>query len=101
MTEGVFGVWREPHLIDQLSPDQVIQSRIDSQRGEQVCGKPRPYHRRRIDGLLRCGVRRSMRAAIVACSVAGTLISLTSVLQMYCPRSPSRTPRSASSRTIS
>jgi hypothetical protein len=45
--------------------------------------------------------RRSMRAAIVACSVAGTLTALTSAADRYAPGSPRSTPRSASSRTIS
>ena len=44
---------------------------------------------------------RSMRAAMVACSVAGTLTSAISAVDMYAPRSPRSTPRSASSRTIS
>ena len=42
-----------------------------------------------------------MRAAMVACSVAGTLTSETSAVEMYAPDSPRSTPRSASSRTIS
>ena len=42
-----------------------------------------------------------MRAAMVACSVAGTLTSATSAVDMYAPGSPRSTPRSASSRTIS
>ncbi len=47
------------------------------------------------------GSSRSMRAAIVACRVAGTLTSATSAVEMYPPRLPLSTPRSASSRTIS
>ena len=47
------------------------------------------------------GSSRSMRAAMVACNVAGTLTSATSAVDMYAPRSPRSTPRSASSRTIS
>ena len=47
------------------------------------------------------GGSRSMRAAMVACNVAGTLTSATSAVDMYAPRSPRSTPRSASSRTIS
>ena len=42
-----------------------------------------------------------MRAAMVACSVAGTLTSATSAVDMYAPGCPRSTPRSASSRTIS
>ena len=42
-----------------------------------------------------------MRAAMVACSVAGTLTSAASAVDMYAPRCPCSTPRSASSRTIS
>ena len=42
-----------------------------------------------------------MRAAMVACNVAGTLTSATSAVEMYAPGSPRSTPRSASSRTIS
>ena len=45
--------------------------------------------------------RRSMRAAMVACSVAGTPTSATSAVDRYAPRSPRSTPRWASSRTIS
>ena len=47
------------------------------------------------------GSSRSMRAAMVACNVAGTLTSATSAVDMYAPGSPRSTPRSASSRTIS
>ena len=47
------------------------------------------------------GSSRSMRAAIVACNVAGTLTSATSADDTYAPGSPRSTPRSASSRTIS
>jgi hypothetical protein len=50
---------------------------------------------------LASGSRRSMRAAMVACSVAGTLTSATSAADMYAPVSPTNSPRSASSRTIS
>ena len=47
------------------------------------------------------GSSRSMRAAMVACNVAGTLTSATSADARYAPGSPRSTPRSASSRTIS
>jgi hypothetical protein len=47
------------------------------------------------------GSSRSMRAAMVACNVAGTLTSATSAAIMYAPGSPRSTPRSVSSRTIS
>ena len=42
-----------------------------------------------------------MRAAMVACSVAGTFTSAASAVEMYAPGCPRSTPRSASSRTIS
>ena len=45
--------------------------------------------------------RRSMRADMVACTVAGTVTSVESARHTYAPRSPSRTLRSARSRTIS
>src|SRR5271166_3810359 len=47
------------------------------------------------------GSRRSMRAAMVACKVTGTLTSPTSAADRYAPGAPRSTPRSASSRTIS
>ena len=47
------------------------------------------------------GSSRSMRAAMVACNVAGTLTSAASAVEMYAPDCPRSTPRSASSRTIS
>jgi hypothetical protein len=42
-----------------------------------------------------------MRAAMVACNVAGTFTAAASAVETYAPDCPGSTPRSARSRTIS
>ena len=68
---------------------------------EQVRLNREPITAAAFNVRLAVGSSRSMRAAMVACSVAGTLTSATSAVEMYAPRLPRSTPRSASSRTIS
>ena len=36
VAEGVLGAWGKPHLIDQLRTEQLVEHRIDPQRGEQL-----------------------------------------------------------------
>ncbi len=48
VVEGVLGTRGEPHLIDQLRADQLIEHRIDAQRSEQLRVKAGSDHRRRV-----------------------------------------------------
>ena len=52
MAEGVLGARGEPHLIDQLRPEQLVENRIDAQCGEQVGAEAGADHRRRVQRLL-------------------------------------------------
>ena len=47
MVEGVLGGRGEPHLIDQLDAEQLVEHRIDAQRGEQLGPEAGADHRRR------------------------------------------------------
>ena len=84
--------------------------RVGPPRPPSCCRRRRPTVRFRAQGP-RSGClgnarfasdgSRSMRAATVACSVAGTLTSAASAVDVCAPGSPRSTPRSASFRTIS
>ena len=52
MAEGVFGVWAEPHLIDQLNTEQLVDHLTDAERGQQLRIEAGPDHRCRIQCLL-------------------------------------------------
>ena len=102
IVEDELGFPGERDLVDELGCDQVGDRRFDTQCLEQVecrTASRRPLRRSAVRFAF--GSRRSMRAAIVACSVAGTLTSVTSAVDRYAPGFPCSTPRSASSRTIS
>ena len=47
MVEGVLGTCGEPHLIDQLRTEQLVDNRIDPQRGQQLRVEAGSDHRRR------------------------------------------------------
>ena len=81
MVERVFGARSEPDLVDELGGDQLVDNRIDLKAGQQITAEARPDDRRGGKGGLGAGPSRSMRAAMVACNVAGTLTSATSVRQ--------------------
>ncbi len=49
MVERVLGAWGEPHLIDQLRAQQLVELRIDTQRGEQVGPEVGADHRRCVE----------------------------------------------------
>ena len=57
MVEGVLGAWGEPHLIDQLGAQQLVEHRIDAQRGEQLGVEAGADHRRGVQRLLGWGVQ--------------------------------------------
>src|SRR6516164_9614595 len=95
VVEGVLGIGREADLIDQLGADQIPNDFSVSALNRE------PTTAAALRVFLASAPRRSIRAAMAACSVPGTLTSETSVRQVYSPRSPSSTRRSASSRTIS
>ena len=48
VAEGVLGARGEPHLIDQLRAEQLVEHRIDAQRGEQLGPEAGADHRRRV-----------------------------------------------------
>ena len=48
MSEGVLGARGEPHLIDQLRAEQLVEHRIDAQRDEQLGVEAGADHRRRV-----------------------------------------------------
>ena len=56
MPEGVLGAWGEPHLIDQLRAQQLVDHRIDHQRGQQLRAEAGADHRRRVQRPLGRGV---------------------------------------------
>ena len=55
--EGVLGARGEPHLIDQLRAEQLVEHRIDAQRGEQLRPEAGADHRRRVQRPLGRGVQ--------------------------------------------
>jgi hypothetical protein len=57
VAEGVLGAWGEPHLIDQLDTKQLVEHRIDAERGEQLGPEASADHRRRVHRLLGRGVQ--------------------------------------------
>ncbi len=57
MAEGVLGARGEPHLIDQLRAQRLVEHRIDAQRGEQFGPEAGADHRRRVQRPLGCGVQ--------------------------------------------
>ena len=81
MVKHILGLSGEPDLIDELSRQQVINDRFNPQRVQQVQAESRadaPPPRSSVR--LAFGSSRSMRAAMVACNVAGTLTSPTSAV---------------------
>jgi hypothetical protein len=95
MPECVFGTRREPERVDQFDLYQLVEVRFDAERDQQIGLNRDPMTAPALNVAER--LRRSMRAAMVACSVAGT----PSAREIYVPDFPFSTPRSASSRTIS
>ena len=57
VVEGVLGARGEPHLIDQLRAEQLVEHRIDAQRGEQLRPEAGADHRRRVQRPLGRGVQ--------------------------------------------
>ena len=78
MPEGVLGARGEPHLIDQLRAQQLVDHRIDAQRGQSVALKRAPITDAAFNVRLAPLLSRSMRASMAACTVAGTATSATS-----------------------
>ena len=72
--ESVFGTRSEPDLIDQLGFHQFVENRIDP-RIQQPELNREPITAAALIVLLAAVPRRSMRAPIAACRVAGTLTS--------------------------
>ena len=101
MVEYILGLPGEPDLIDQLGRHQLVNDRFDPQAVSRSRPNREPMTAAAPSVRFAFGSSRSMRAAMVACNVAGTFTSATSAVEMYAPRSPRSTPRSASSRTIS
>ena len=52
VAEGVLGGRGEPHLIDQLRVQQLVEHRIDAQRGKQLGPEAGSDHRRRVQRTL-------------------------------------------------
>ena len=103
MVEHILGSSGEADLIDELGRHQIVEAR---DRCPACRVGPRlnrePMTAAALNVRLAAGSSRSMRAAMVACTVAGTLdlgdIGASRRRRRARPRS---TPRSASSRTIS
>ena len=75
MPEGVLGARGEPHLIDQLRPKQLVEHRIDPQHAQKLRAEARPITDAAFTVRLAPLFRRSMRASMTACTVAGTVTS--------------------------
>ena len=103
VVERIFGLPGEPDLIDELRRHQVVERLVRRPaRSADSAPNREPITAAALNVRLAFGSSRSMRAAMVACNVAGTLTS-ASLCRRACTRRASRrsTPRSASSRTIS
>ena len=86
VAESVLSRRSEADLINQLDTGQYIHHGINAQRGEQLRCEPQPDHRRGVQCVLGVRFEASMRAAMAACSVAGTLTSAMSVPHVKPPR---------------
>ena len=83
MPKRVFGTRGEPHLVDELGVDQLLDAsaRFPGWPADR-CSNRNPITAAAASVCLAAGLSRSMRAAMVACSVGGTPISATSVRQV-------------------
>ncbi len=72
MPERIFGTRTEPHLVDQLSIDQLLNGGIDPKAHQQIRAEARSDDGSRGKRAFCRGASRVMRAAIVTCRVAGT-----------------------------
>ena len=90
MVEYILGLTGEADLIDELGRHQIINGWFDAQRGQQVSLNREPTTAAALNVRFAFGSRRSMRAAMVACSVAGTLTSAASAVDTYAPGSPAQ-----------
>ena len=90
MVEHIRGLSGERDLIDKLALTK--SSRTGSM--PSVSSRPRlnlePMTAAALRVRLAAGSSRSMRAAMVACKVAGTLTSQTSAVETYAPRLPAQ-----------
>ena len=77
MIEHKLGLSGEPDLIDELACHQVLEHRIDRQRFNKLRLSPEMMSAAALGLRLAFGSRRSTRAPMVACNVAGTLASPT------------------------
>ena len=75
-------------LIDQLGLQEFVNDGIVAHAVSSSGVKREPMTAAAFNVCLASGRSRSMRAAMVACNVAGTLTSATSVIDMYAPRCP-------------
>ena len=75
VAEGIVRVRGEPHLIDQLRAQQLVEHRIDPQRGEELSSNRAPITDAAFNVCFAVLLSRSMRASMAACTVAGTATS--------------------------
>ena len=73
MAKRILGSPGEPHLIDEFGREQLLNVRIDPSAASRSRLNRDPMTAAAPSVCLAAGPRRSMRAAMVACSVAGTL----------------------------
>ena len=78
VVEGVFGVAGEPDWSMSSAAHELVEDRVDPQRGQQLRAEAGADDRRGVQRPLGRGSSRSMRASMAACTVAGTLTSATS-----------------------
>ena len=80
MPERVLRPRREHHLVDEFRFDERRQGWVINEFGQQIVAEAKTDDRRGVQRVLRVGISRSMRAAIAACSVGGTVTSSASPL---------------------
>ncbi len=94
-------VAREPDLIDELGCEQLGDAGSTPSTVSRSRPNRDPITAAALNVRFAFGSSRSMRAAIVACSVAGTFTSVASAAECMRRAAHHSTPRPASSRTIS
>ena len=86
MVEHVLGLSGECDLIDELAASRSVKGRIDPQRFQQVWLNREPMTAAALSVRFAFGSSRSMRAAMAACNVAGTLTSASLSRRHVCAR---------------
>ena len=81
MVKGVLGAGGEAHLIDQLDGEQLVDHGSMPSAASRSGPKRAPITDAAVNVRFAGALSRSMRAAMAACTVAGTATSATSTPQ--------------------